>query len=129
MYRKTGTRHKAAVGALFVAGVVVNILLNPPSSTIIFVGAMAAFTTVFTISYGLRSRWRLTPAGRAQFWAYASFSALAIWIMIGLFTGPWQYRNEVRDWLFLGFALGTANLVFALWSVQHRELEEPEERS
>lgn len=117
-------RHKAAVGVLFVAGVIVNILLNPPSSTIIFIGAMAAFTSIFTVSYGVRSRWRLTPAGRAQFWAYASFSTLAIWIMVGLVTGPWQYRNEVRDWLFLGFALAAANLVFALWGVQQREIQE-----
>ncbi len=126
MYRKTGNRHKGTIVALFVAGVGVNILLDPPVSSIIFIGAMATFTLVFTALYGLRSRWNLTPAGRAQFWAYSSFSALAVWIMVGLITGPWTYRNEVRDWLFLLFALGSANLLFSLWSVQHREITDRE---
>lgn len=128
MYRKTSTRQRATVAILAIAGVITNLLTVQPTSTIVYMGAATLNTTSFVLLYGLRSRWWLTPAGRAEFFAYLSFAVLAGWILVGLVWGTgWSLRNEIRDWLFLGFALATANLVYSLLAVQRREVQRPEE--
>lgn len=69
----------------------------------------------------------MTPAGRADFWMKFSFATLSLWVFTGLWFGDWEYRREIRDWLFLGYAIASLNALFALWGVQNRELHHPDE--
>lgn len=127
MYRKTSPKHKATIGVLALGGVALNLVTVPPTSTVVYMGLATLFTATFVGLLGVRSRWWLTPAGRAEFFAFLSFAVLAGWILSGLVWGTtWSLRNEVRDWLFMGFALATANLVITLIGVQQRELTDKE---
>lgn len=127
MYRKTSPQHKATIFVLALSGVALNYLTEPPLSIIIYIGLVFLNTFSFVTLYGFRSRWWVTPAGRAEFFAYLSFTVLSGWIFTGLAFGTtWRFRSEVRDWLFMLFALATANLVYSLLSVQRREITDKE---
>lgn len=122
LHRKTSVRHKAIILTALAAGAMVNLLTDDTRITTIVWSAVAgAFASIYSGMYMARSAWWLTPAGRAQLWVKLSFSILMIWITLGLAFGPWPGREEVRDWLFLGFAVASGNVALTLWGVQRRE--------
>lgn len=127
MYRSTSFEQKLTIGGLALTGVVLNITTDWRVSSIVYTGSLAFCAFAFALFYNLRSDWHLTPAGRAQFLVQLSLGALAAWILTGLVWHDWPWRNEVRDWLFLLFALAGANQLYVLLSVQHRELDLPPE--
>lgn len=127
MYRKTSKRHKAAIVAVAIVGAAVNLTTNTTVSTTLWIGLAGASALVFAALYGFRSRWTLTPAGRADFWMKFSFATLSLWVFTGLWFGDWEYRREIRDWLFLGYAIASLNALFALWGVQNREIQHTDE--
>lgn len=122
MYKKTSKKHRAAIAAVAIIGAAVNLSTNTTVSTTVWIGLAGVSALIFSIMYGIRSRWTLTPAGRADFWMKFSFATLSLWIFTGLWFGQWEYRNEVRDWLFLGYAIASLNALVVLWSVQNREI-------
>jgi hypothetical protein len=125
MYHKASPTQRGLLILLLVAGVIINLTVSTQISSLIYITVLAISSAGFAFLYGRRSRWFMTPAGRAQFWSQVSFAVLTAWILGGLWFGQWEWRNEVRDWLFMFFALAGANSFYVLINVQHREIHQP----
>lgn len=120
MYRRTSNSQRAIVASLTVLGAIASLLLPWHVTTNLYMAIAAGSILLAAVLYGTRSRWRDTLAGRTQLYLLGSFGVLATWVSVGLFTGPWPGREEVRDWLFLALALAAINSVVTIWVVQRR---------
>ena len=80
----------------------------------------------FTISYGVRSNWRVYPEGRAVFWlavALSSLTLLVFWAVIDRLTG-WDTgdaRTVFRAVAYATVAAASWRLVVTVWKAQRSE--------
>lgn len=118
MWRESTTGDRAVlVGSALCGGVL--ILATPSStSTVVLYLTVTALSLVFAVTYGLRSNWRATAAGRALMYVTLSFASFGAYVLASYYFGPFCYRDTVRDLLLLGLAVVFVNLNLTLRRAQ-----------
>jgi len=90
------------------------------AALIVFVGITWIESTFFLARYGLWSSWRTTAGGRALFLHILSFWVLITWIGVTIVGGPDfpPFRDDVREFLYMAFAVCFFNMNLTLLRVQ-----------
>lgn len=112
-------RHRAVMALAATAGIVASIVIDDrKTAALVFLGAVFVFGAYFIVSYGFWSNWRATIVGRAMFWLATSFFSLVAWLMIGWVAPGFPFRDDIRELLYLFFALMFLQMDLTLRSVQ-----------
>ena len=117
----TGAAATVATGALPLP--VLNAVgVEPRLGANILIVTISALAGVFTLLYGLRSRWWKTHAGRAVLYMSVALTAFSGQVGISAWTGAsYLWRNEIRFVLYFGLAVTLANLIRTLVQEQRKD--------
>jgi hypothetical protein len=115
LFRKRRATRTANIIATVVGICLVIGIDSPRTGTVVFLAVTAVESGVFSFIYGLRSAWWRTEAARAIFWVVFAYFALSTELLIG-FLRPYRYAwfDDMRELLYLGFAIAGLNLVLVL---------------
>lgn len=107
--------------ALLVGIYLVIIIDSPRVGTVIFLAVTCAESGVFSLIYGLRSSWWKVDAARAIFWVVLAYFALS-GQLLHMYLSPhrWWWSDDLRELLYMAFAIAGLNLVLTLTRVLGR---------
>lgn len=122
MYSRAGKASRAVLFLSMAVGVFLMFLIQERRvALLLFIGVTWAETTFFVVMYGLRSNWRETAGGRALLWWSFSFWTLMTWILIGVvLRSDFPFKDDIREFLYMGFAVGLLNLNLTLLRIQRK---------
>lgn len=94
---------------------------SPRTGTIVFLAVTCVESGLFSLIYGLRSAWWREPAARAIFWVVLAYFVLATQLLT-MYLSPkrWWWSDDLRELLYLAFAIAGLNLVLTLTRVLGR---------
>lgn len=94
---------------------------DPRTGTMVFLAVTCAESGIFSLIYGLRSAWWREPAARAIFWVVLAYFLLATQLLT-MYLSPkrWWWSDDLRELLYLAFAVAGLNLVLTLTRVLGR---------
>jgi hypothetical protein len=108
--------------AAAVLGIYLVIVIDSPRvGTILFLIVTCVESGVFSLIYGLRSAWWRVPAARAIFWVVLAYFFMSAQL-IHMYLTPrrWWWSDDLRELLYMAFAIAGLNLVLTLTRVLGR---------
>lgn len=94
---------------------------SPRTGTTLFLAVTCAESGIFSLVYGLRSAWWREAAARAIFWVVLAYFLLSGQLLhMYLSTHRWWWSDDLREILYMGFAIAGLNLVLTLTRVLGR---------
>lgn len=83
---------------------------------------IAAFVTLFTVLYGIRSRWRANSIGKT-FFTKCAFLSLVLWqgVVSTWAGGDHPYRDVIRYVIYTLGAIAYLPMIITLWREQRRD--------
>lgn len=108
--------------AAAVFGIYLVIVIDSPRvGTILFLTVTCIESGVFSLIYGLRSAWWRVPAARAIFWVVLAYFFMSAQL-IQMYLSPrrWWWSDDLRELLYMVFAIAGLNLVLTLTRVLGR---------
>jgi hypothetical protein len=89
----------------FVSGAVLIQFADARTEARVLLCAMTVLCLGFSIQYAVRSPWRSTQGGKALMYTTASLGVLGLYLLCSWVFGAFQYRDELRSYLFLFLVL------------------------
>lgn len=94
-------------------------------STIVFLMATCIESGLFSLMYGLRSRWRSSDAAKAVFWIIFSYFCLSCHILVSyLWRADYSLREDIRQFLYLFLTLAGLNILLTVRRFQQFTIRE-----
>lgn len=112
-----------AVGAVAIAAPIPWVSADTAADYLLSMWTVLA--AVFTVLYGVRSRWRATAAGRALLYIAAVMTLVGAQVCLSAWVGAdYPGREVLRTALYLGVAVTMLNMLVTLYRVQRDQRQE-----
>lgn len=109
-----------AICGTFLADVFLPVDYRIAANTTLIV--LAGLVTVFTLLYGIRSRWRSNPIGKI-FLVKGVFLAAVLWqiVVAQWIDTEYPFRQQIRFVIYAGGAVAYIVMLASLWRLQQRD--------
>lgn len=99
----------------FIGIVLIVAIDDARTATIVFLLATCIESGLFSLIYGLRSRWRSSDAARAVFWIIFAYFALSCHILVSYFwRADYSIREELRQFFYLFLTIAGLNILLTV---------------
>lgn len=121
MDSRGSTVGRVAVAISALIGIALMLLIKDRKlALIVFIGLTWVESSFFVVRYGFFSAWNTTAGGKAIFYHILSFWVLMTWIGMSVFSdqGFPPFREDIREFLYMAFAVGFFNMNLTLVRIQ-----------
>lgn len=104
----------ALMGIVFIIAV-----RDSRAAIVVFLLATCVESGLFSLIYGIRSKWRSSDPARAVFWIIFSYFALSCHILVSYFwRADYALREDIRQFLYLFMTLAGLNILLTARRLQ-----------
>lgn len=120
--------NRICVAVMVAVGIILTVLIEDNrTATTVFLMTTVVESWVFTIVYGIWSKWRSADVARALFWLGLAYALLSTHITLSaLLRWPTStgYGSDIRQLLYLGLAASMLNILLVVRRMQWETIDE-----
>lgn len=127
----TKAGNRICVAFMVLVGVILTVVIDDNrTATTVFLVTTVVESWIFTIVYGIWSKWRTADVARALFWLGLSYALVSTHIVLTVFF-KWPasngYNSDVRQILYLALAASMLNILLVVRRMQWETIDEVRE--